>query len=444
VDLLKNFLIAGLISVAVWSCQSSQSEDHSVNRVAVKSAKSPFPPLTEAEKDKYGKEVEAIVEQSLLRGSFNGAVLVAKNGTIVYERYVGFQEPRTKKDSIRPETPFQIASSGKTLTAAAVLKLAQEGALNLEDSVKKFFPGFPYAGITVKMLLNHRSGLPNYLYYMEKMGWDRKKPATNTDVLNTLISWHPPKAYTAGMRFNYCNTNYVLLALIVEKVSGMAFPDYMKQHFFDPLGMSNSFVHHVNNREPVLMSFQPNNALWTLDFSDGPYGDKNIFVTPRDLLKWDQALYQNSILDKEMLDSAYQPYSNERPGIHNYGLGWRMLLLPNNKKVVYHNGHWHGFNSAFARLTDENATVIIITNKYNPGVYNVARKLYNVFGAYDGRADDNDDNSGEANEDNSSQQPAPVLKKKTTSKKTVAKKPVAKKTAARKKTATKSRTKKRS
>jgi CubicO group peptidase (beta-lactamase class C family) len=272
-----------------------------------------------------------------------------------------------------------------------VLKLAEEGALSLEDSVKKFFPGFPYEGITVKMLLNHRSGLPNYLYYMEKMGWDKKKLATNQDVINTLIQWHPPKAYTANKRFNYCNTNYVLLASIVEKVTGQPYPEYMKQNFFDPLGMKNTFVKTINDTANVLMSYQPNNALWTLDFSDGPYGDKNIYSTPRDLLKWDQALYSESILGKEMIDSAFQPYSNERPGIHNYGLGWRMLLLPNDKKVIYHNGHWHGFNSAFARLIGEHATIIIIGNKYNTGIYTTAKRLYNVFNNYDGKTEDGEE-----------------------------------------------------
>ena len=147
----------------------------------------------------------------------------------------------------------------------------------------------------------------------------------------------------------------------------------------------------MNDARDVLMSYQPNNALWTLDFSDGPYGDKNIYSTPRDLLKWDQSFYTHRILSEKMLDSAYTPYSNERPGIHNYGLGWRMLNLPNGKNVYYHNGHWHGFNSAFARLVDDHATIIIIGNKYNQSIYTTAKNLYNIFGNYDGRADDGEE-----------------------------------------------------
>jgi CubicO group peptidase (beta-lactamase class C family) len=385
---LKNFLLAGLISCAVWGCQSSSQGNHEAIKKIVTPPKPLFPPLSEAEKTKYHDAVEYVLNHSLYRSAFNGGVLVAKNGEIVYEKYTGFHDLR-QKDSLNADIPFQIASTSKPFTASAILKLAQEGKLSLLDSVSKFFPDFPYA-VTVKMLLNHRSGLPNYLNYMDRSPWPRKQLASNNDVLNTLISWKPVHAYQPDRHFNYCNTNYVLLASIIEKVTGQTYPEYMKQHFFIPLGMTNTFVHTMND-SMITQSYQRNGALWTLDFSDGPYGDKNIYSTPRDLLKWDQALYEGKVLNQVMLDSAYIPYSNERPGIHNYGLGWRMLLLPNGKKVVYHNGHWHGFNSAFARLTEENATIIILSNKYNTNVYTTAKKLYNVFGNYDGKQDDGEE-----------------------------------------------------
>lgn len=345
----------------------------------------PLQTLSEAERKKYHDKAEDILERSLLRGSFNGGILLAKNGEIVYENYVGLEDPRVKSsDSITAETPFQIASTGKTMTAAAVLKLVEEGKINLDHEVSKYFPGFPYPGVTVKSLLNHRSGLPNYLYYMEKMGWKRNLQASNRDVLKTLIEWKPPRAANPDKRFQYSNTNYVLLALLVEEVSGLSFPEYMKTTFFQPLGMKNTFVIGPNQQEGHMPSYQQNRYLWALDFSDGPYGDKNIYSTPRDLLKWDRAMTDGDVLKEQTLELAYMPYSNEKPGVHNYGLGWRLLFYPqqNNKKVIYHNGHWHGFNSAFARLQDENATVIILTNKYNPAVYAVAKRLYDVFGHY--------------------------------------------------------------
>ena len=386
---MKNILFFVLSSIAICGCHSQKADipvlKESTTNVLLANN------LSKADSIHYHQAVADVLEKGLLRGSFNGAILIAKDGGIVYEKYVGVKDPRLKnKDSITAETPFQIASTGKTMTAAAVLKLWEEGKLKLDDEMTKYFPGFPYAGVTIKTLLNHRSGLPNYLYYMEKGKWVRQQQATNIDVLNTLINWQPPKAANADRRFQYCNTNYVLLALIVEKVSGASFPEYMKKTFFEPLGMKNSFVIAPNEQTGHMMSFQPNNALWSLDFSDGPYGDKNIYSTPRDLLIWDRALTDGKVLHPPTLDSAYTPYSNEKPGIRNYGLGWRMLVYPTGKKIIFHNGHWHGFNSAFSRLPDEKATIIIISNKYNQGVYSTAKKLYDVFGNYDGKDDESE------------------------------------------------------
>jgi CubicO group peptidase (beta-lactamase class C family) len=147
--------------------------------------------------------------------------------------------------------------------------------------------------------------------------------------------------------------------------------------------MDNTYVVTLSDTLQRNMSFNASGGVWAMDYTDGPYGDKNIYSTPRDLLKWDQSLYDNTILSQKILDSAFTPYSNERPSMHNYGLGFRLLNLKNGKKVIYHNGHWHGFNSAFARLPDEKATIIILGNKYNSSIYTTARKLYNIFGNYD-------------------------------------------------------------
>jgi CubicO group peptidase (beta-lactamase class C family) len=232
------------------------------------------------------------------------------------------------------------------------------------------------------MLLAQRSGLPEYLYFFEKGGWDRKVFATNNDVVNTFINWQPGRAFRANAHFDYCNTNFVLLASIVEKVSGLPFPLYMKKHIFEPLHMNNTYVKSPGDSLQLTNSYEWNGREWTLDFSDGSYGDKNVYSTPQDLLKWDQALYTNHIISQQLLDSAFTPYSNEKRSVHNYGLGWRLLVYPNGKKVVYHNGRWHGFNSAFARLVDEKVTIIMLCNKYNKSVYKIARDAYNLFGDY--------------------------------------------------------------
>lgn len=379
---MKKTIFAASVLLIFWSCQSkSESAEKRLNDSKQYSAINTG--LDSIEKKKYHDAIDHYLNSTLLRGNrFSGSILIAKNGSIIYERYVGYRDRRLK-DSINANTPLQIASTGKTFTGAAVLKLIQEGKLGLNDDVSKFFPGFPYPGVTVKLLLNHRSGLPNYLYYLDKGSWNKKIFLTNNDVLQTLITQKPGKTANPDKRFQYCNTNYVLLALIVEKVSGRSFSDYMETNFFTPLQMENTHVVTLSDSLQRNQSYNASGGTWQMDYTDGPYGDKNIYSTPRDLLKWDQSFYTNTIINQQILDSAYMPYSNERPSVHNYGLGWRLLMLKNGKKVIYHNGHWHGFNSAFARLPDEKATIIILGNKYNSGIYTTARKLYNVFGPYD-------------------------------------------------------------
>lgn len=332
------------------------------------------------EASRYQQQVAAFLNP-LVRSGFSGSILVAKQGQIVYEHYTGWANHQTG-DSITAETPLQIASTSKTFTGGAILQLVAEKKLQLSDSLGRFFPGFPYPGITVQLLLNHRSGLPNYLYYLEG-SWDKKKFLTNQDVLQSLMTLKPGRSSNPDTRFQYCNTNYVLLALIIEQVSGKTYPEYLKEHIFDPLGMTNSFVYQPGDSTVKTVSYNAGGGIWGQDYTDGPYGDKNIYSTPRDLLKWDQALYGNKLISRALLDSAFKGYSFERPGQHHYGLGFRLLELENGKRVIYHNGRWHGFNSAFSRLPDEKATIIILGNRYRSSIYTVARKAYNLFGDYD-------------------------------------------------------------
>lgn len=370
-----------LLGIAALLSQCSPSKDEQKRAVKTVAYAPSEATLSAADQKKYTALATEYFDSVFRRTNYNGSVLIAKNGVVLYEKYAGYRNLRLK-DSLTPETPYQIASTSKTLTSAAVLLLVQQGKLSLADSLAKFFPGFPYPDVTVKMLLAQRSGLPEYLYFFEKSGWNRKAFATNNDVVNALTTWQPGRAFRSNSHFDYCNTNFVLLASLVEKVSGLPFPLYMKRNIFEPLHMNNTYVKTPDDSTQATNSYEWNGREWALDFSDGTYGDKNVFSTPRDLLKWDQALYTNQILSQQMLDSAFTPYSNEKKSIHNYGLGWRLLVYPNGKKVIYHNGRWHGFNSAFARLVDEKVTIIMLSNKFNKGVYKIARDAYNLFGNY--------------------------------------------------------------
>jgi CubicO group peptidase (beta-lactamase class C family) len=380
IDLVKN--VIGLMAVLVLFCSCKDKNDK--KGLAADSAVTSYPAvstLTPAELSHYKTKAKNFFDSMFGRGNFNGSLLVAKNGEIILEEYKGFRNPRVKKDSITPSTSFHLASISKTITGMAVLKLAEQGKLSIEDSVSKFLAGFPCTGVTIKTLLNHRSGLPNYVHYMENLGWDKKRLITNQDVLNFIIERHKDiDIGTPDRRFSYSNTNYALLALVIEKATGQFFGDYLRQTFFEPLGMKDTYVFTPADSAKSLPSFFYNGRQYAFDFLDLVYGDKNIYSTVRDLLKWDQALH-NGFFKKETLDAAYAGYSFERPGVNNYGLGWRMFLLGNGKKFIYHNGWWHGNRTAFYRLIDENVTIIALCNNDSKKVYS-SKKLADMFGNY--------------------------------------------------------------
>ncbi len=166
----------------------------------------PIPP----DKLKYYQDnIEAFYEKYHVRSGYNGGNLVAKNGHVIFEKYRGYYD-LNKKDSLTPHSAFHLASVSKTFTAMAVLRLVMEHRLELSDTVQKFFPDFPYEGVTIKMLLSHRSGLPNYIYFMEKLGWPSNTPCTNQDILDYMIKFNPPVSSRPVSHFQYCNTNFSL------------------------------------------------------------------------------------------------------------------------------------------------------------------------------------------------------------------------------------------
>lgn len=365
----RNQFLLFLYSITLFSCGSSPEQERGA-AAAMSFTQSNTAILPEKEKQQLNRMVAVFYDTTLGNTGFNGAMLVAKKGQVVFEKYAGTAH-LGRQDSISASTPFHIASTTKTFTAMAVLKLMEEGKLQLNDSLQQFFPLFPYPGITLKTLLSQRSGLPNYGYYLEKINWDKKHPVTNADVLTTLIEYKPDLQYTPNKRFNYCNTNFVLLALVIEKVSGKPYADYLQQTFFTPLGMNHTKVFSRNDSATATPSYRWNGVQEGFTYLDLTYGDKNIYSTVSDLLKWDQALYGTDLFQQSTLDSAFQPYSFEKPGIHNYGLGWRMYTLPNDKKIIYHNGWWHGNNATFYRVVSDSITIIILGNKFNRNIYRV-------------------------------------------------------------------------
>lgn len=373
--------IVPLLLLVLAACHSS-SQDKAANKDSATIILPEPPSISAAEMNRLHAGCQAWYDTVLKSKGFNGGMIVAKNGNIVFEQYSGTIH-LPGHDTITASTPMQIASVSKTFTAMAVLKLQQDGKVNIDETFATYFPGFNYPDITIRNLLSHRSGLPDYMHFLEALKWDKKKIASNQDVFDFLVAHKTEFTNLSrpGIRFNYCNTNFALLALLVEKISGKPFPEYLKETFFDPLQMKHTFVFTLADSLRGNPSYDWKGRPMEFNFLDAVYGDKNIYTTPGDLLTWDQALRSDKLFTAATLEQAYAPYSNEKAGIRNYGLGWRMNIYPTGKKMIYHNGWWHGCNAAFIRLLDEGATIIVIGNKFTRAIYH-SRALTNLFGDY--------------------------------------------------------------
>ncbi|WP_299821532.1 serine hydrolase domain-containing protein [uncultured Pontibacter sp.] len=298
---------------------------------------------------------------------FNGAVLVTKYDQVIYKGAFGYADFQ-RKDTLRTHTAFQLASVSKQFTAMAIMLLKEQGKLTYEDSVQQHLPQFPYRGITIRQLLTHRSGLPNYTYFSDKLWSDRNKAITNDDVLHLMEAHQPQVYYQPGTRFDYSNTGYFLLASIVEKVAGMPFSTYLEQHVFSPLHMNHTFTYNQSIAEKapnVATGHTGGRRKRSPDYLDTVLGDKGIYSTVEDLYKWDQALYTNKLVKQETLREAFTGSRLERKKEEDYGFGWRIRPLDNGDTVVYHGGLWHGYATYLQRNPKDHSALIVLSNVPN-------------------------------------------------------------------------------
>lgn len=316
------------------------------------------------------------VINSILPPDFNGEILVAKNDTVLYEKYVSF------KDKVTSHTAFDLASITKTFTAMAVLKLMEDGKLNIDEPVFKYLPEFPTQEVTIKMLLSHTSGLEDYLKFMDESDWDKTVNVTNKDLLQFIVN-HKSKVLinTPGKVFNYSNTNFAMLSLIIEKVSGLSYKDYLSLMFFKPLQMNDTYVLGLQNFATATKSYYKNGKTYGLRYLDLIYGDKNVYSTVQDLRKWDKALKSGKLFKKATLDLAYAPASPSIPYVSNYGLGWKKIVTTDGKEVIYHTGWWAGSRSLLIRLIKENVIIAVVSNNNFTNINDI-KKLCDLFGNY--------------------------------------------------------------
>lgn len=323
--------------------------------------------------------IENFYNDNINKNGYTGSFLVAKNGQIIYENYSGVSD-RNGNDSINSETPMHVASVGKVVTAVAILRLVDAGKIDLDQSVSDIIDGFPYPEITIRTLLSHRSGLGYYGYY--KNVWDVKKTVTNEDVISAINNKKVSLDFKPNTKFTYSNTNYVLLASIVERITQKTFKEATQELIFEPLDMQHSFVFDdLSQKNQVTQSFYNNKKLQRWDYLDGTYGDKNIYTTPRDFLKFDTALYSDNFLSADLKQEMSKGHSYESSGKRNYGLGLRLIEMDNGDTYTYHNGWWRGNTSSYIRLAKDNVCIILFSNKYSSLTYKTV-SLSHHFGDY--------------------------------------------------------------
>ena len=263
----------------------------------------------------------------------------------------------------------------KAFTAVSILMLREEGKLSLDDDVRKYVPTLPYAGATIRHLLHHTSGLPDYVKLLDKY-WDaeqgalsRRKFATNPDALGMIIKYKPAVRFTPGERWNYSNTGYMLLALVVEKISGASFSDFLTRRIFAPLGMKDTVLFtpitppSIEHRAWGFRLSPDGGERLANDrnYLNAMYGDGEVYSTAGDLVKWDQALYTQKLLPAAAVEEMFTPGRLSSGKETGYGYGWGVAKR-GGKKVVNHGGGWVGFRTWIDRELKGGQLLVVLTN----------------------------------------------------------------------------------
>lgn len=321
------------------------------------------------------KKIDDLINYCYDADIFNGAVLVARNGKVIYKNAFGYSNLENF-ERLKPSSVFSIGSISKTFTSMAIMILKEQEKLSYDDKLSDYFPEFPdYAvKITIRNLLNHTSGIPNWINFdvFRARPGDFKDDITNEDILKFLVQIDSPD-FVPGEEYSYSNSNYVLLAMIVEKVSGEPFYKFMKRYIFDPLEMENTAVWNYTKPEIPNKTIGYDQFGEKDDFNILAAGDGGIYSTVEDLYKWDRGLYTDKLVSYETLEEAFSSglLNNGEPSrvlsdsTWGYGFGW-LLRKNNSENITWHDGGFNGFNAIFYRELNKRDLIIFLTNKGEP------------------------------------------------------------------------------
>ena len=317
------------------------------------------PPLNEVTKNR----IDSFFSEKYKHGKFNGTYLFFRNDSLV-SGALGYSNFSTRRPN-NPDDLFQLASVSKTFTGVSFLKMQQEGLLNIRDSVHWHLPDFKRKNLTIWNLLTHSSGLPDYFNLPVPNGISPNQHMYNEDVLKLMNSLSY-KSFASPGRYKYSNTNYVLLALIIERKTGIGFRKYVTNVIFKPAGMLNSHIcdFDSNSLKTYPVQGYMNGKVYTDLPHNGTTGDKGVYSSVFEMLKYDRALRSELILNSTSKELMYSPQVDTDNNGASYGLGWRMKVVDGHK-WVYHNGWWKGFRTYFWRSLEENKMYCVLTNDIN-------------------------------------------------------------------------------
>lgn len=338
----------------------------------------------------FSFEIHTIAQQKILkdaveraqREDFSGVILVAQDGKILFEDAIGLREYENRS-LLHKNDIFELASLSKQFTAMMVMICKEKEVLNFDDMVAEYIPS-PYPGITIRNLLTHTSGLPDYQAIMDEH-WDKSKVAGNPEILEYLREYQPKKSFEPGEKYEYSNTGYVFLASIVEKATGKDFVELMREWIFQPLGMNSTDIRSLEEKAKVEtfaaghIKDENGKFVNAANFHSDDYtiwlgnrkGPGRVSSNAEDLLKWDQALYTEKLVSKETIEEAYTAFKLNDGTRSYYGFGWEIKPQSPFGKMVMHTGSNPGYATIIVRFLEENKTIIILNNNVHPDLMRI-------------------------------------------------------------------------
>ena len=314
------------------------------------------------------KSIDAIMQQ--YEGEVPGAsLMIIRDGKKILTRSYGYSNLE-KREQVTAQHNFRLASVTKQFTAGAILQLVHRGKLSLRQNLTEIFQGFPdYGkGITIQHLLTHTSGIADYEDYVSDTAMNPQ--ILDKGVLEIMMKLDTVY-FTPGEKYRYSNTAYALLALMVEKYSGLSFDAYLQRNIFRPLGMRNTlaYLKGINEVPHRAYGYTQKENQWSLkdqSSTSAVLGDGGIYSSVEDLYKWDQSLYTDKILPAAVKQEAFSYHRLNNGDTVHYGFGWHLKKSPRGEQVVYHTGSTSSFRNIIYRIPARKTSIIILTNRNFP------------------------------------------------------------------------------